>query len=228
MSHASKLLLVTYALLTALMGCGVAPSTEATAAGRAQPAESLSIRGALSYDGTITLPQDGFAIVELRDTEPPRAVIAEQRIELRGRSMPMQFELVVDRARLASDRAYAVRSAMKQGANVLWATDPVVIDTKPTSTIDLGMQAMKPVVVVAFASDWDCGGHRIVIGMAGDLLRVVIGDDYTDMRPVVTVPGTKYEAVDDPATTLWDKGRRATLTVRGKTYPECVWISASE
>jgi membrane-bound inhibitor of C-type lysozyme len=56
----------------------------------------------------------------------------------------------------------------------------------------------------------------------------VIGNDYFDVRPVFATSGTKYEAVADSGTTLWDKGRRATLTVRGKSYPECVWVSASE
>lgn len=228
MSHAATFMLAACSLLTALTGCGVTPGNEATAAGLAQPVESLTVKGRLSHGGTIALPPNGFAIIELRDTEAPRAVIAEQRIELRGQSLPVQFDLVIDRAKLASDRTYAVRGAVKQGATVLWATDPVVIETTSTSTIDLGLQAMKPVVVVAFGSDYECGGQRITIGMAGDLLRVVVGNDYFDMRPVVAASGTKYEAMDDPATALWTKDRGATLTVRGKAYPECVWVSGSQ
>lgn len=228
MSHAATLLLAACSLLTALTGCGVTPAKESTAAGLAQADGSLSVRGALTYAGTIALPQDGLAIIELRDTEPPRAIIAEQRIDLQGRSLPVPFELVADRALLVNGRTYAVRGAVKQGAKALWGTDPVVIDTTPGATVDLGLQAMKPVVVVAFGSDWDCGGQRVAIGMAGDLLRIVIGDDYFDMRPVVAASGSKYEAVHDPTTTLWTKDRRATLTVRSKAYPDCVWVSNSQ
>lgn len=159
----------------------MAPGTEAASAGHGQPVESLTVRGALSYDGTIALPQDGFAIVELRDTEAPHAVVAEQRIELRGQSLPVQFGLVVNRARLASGRTYAVRGAVKQGANALWTTDPVAVNTASATIIELGMQDMKPARVVG-----------------------------------------------DPSTTLWDQGHRVTLTVRGKTYPECVRVSNSE
>jgi uncharacterized lipoprotein YbaY len=228
MSHAATFLLAACTLLTALTGCGVTSGSQAAAAGRARTVESLSVRGALIYEGGIALPQDGFAIVELRETEPPRAVIAEQHIDLQGRSLPVPFELVVDRAMLVNGGTYAVRGAVKQGAKASWATDPVVIDTTSGAAVDLGLQAMKPVVVVAFGSDWDCGGQRIAIGMAGDLLRVVMGDDYLDMRPVVAASGSKYEAMDDPTTTLLNKGHRATLTVRGKAYPECVWVSNSE
>jgi uncharacterized lipoprotein YbaY len=67
MSHAATLLLAACPLLTALTACGAAPSRETTNASRAQTAESLSARGFLDYVGGIALPQDGFAIVELRD-----------------------------------------------------------------------------------------------------------------------------------------------------------------
>jgi uncharacterized lipoprotein YbaY len=186
MSHAATLLLAACPLLTALTAFGAAPSRAATTAARAPAAESLSVRGFLGYAGEIALPRDGLVVVELRETEPPRAVIAEQRIELREQSLPVRFDLLVDRAMLASGRTYAVRGAIKRGAKVLLATDPLVIDTTSVAAVDIGIQQMKPVVVVAFASDWDCGSQRIAIGMGGDLLRVVVGADYFDMRPVVT------------------------------------------
>lgn len=50
----------------------------------------LTVRGALSCDGTIAWPQGGFAIVELRDTGPSQAVVAERRIKLRGQSLPVR------------------------------------------------------------------------------------------------------------------------------------------
>jgi uncharacterized lipoprotein YbaY len=160
MPHTARFMLATCSLLTALAGCGVTPGNEAAATGRAQTAGSLSVSGALSHAGTIALPQDAFAIIELRDTEPPRAVIAAQRIELQGQSLPVRFELVVDRAELASDRTYAVRGAVKKGGNALWARDPMVIGTTSVTTVDLGMQHMSPVIVVAFGSDWNCRGHH--------------------------------------------------------------------
>lgn len=225
---AALLLLAACPLLAALTGCGTSPVREATVHSGAKTAESLSVRGFLDYDGKIALPQDGFAIVELRDTEPPRAVIAEQRAELQGQSLPLKFELLVDRALLASGSTYAVRGAIKQGARVLLATDPLVIDTSSAVDVDIGTQEMKPVVVVAFGSDFDCGDQRITIGMAGDLLRIIIGDSYIDMQPVVAASGKKYEAVGDPTTVLWSHERRASLTLRGTALQECVWVSSQE
>ncbi len=83
----------------------------------------------------------------------------------------------------------------------------MVIDTTSAAAVDIGTQELKPVVVVAFGSDFDCGDQRITIGMAGDLLRVIIGDSYIDMQPVAAASGMKYEAVGDPTTVLWSQER---------------------
>jgi hypothetical protein len=147
MAPAAALLLAACLLLTALTGCGTSPDREASVTSGAQTAEPLSVRGFLNHDSKIALPQDGFAIFELHDTDPPHAVVAEQ---------------------------------------------------------------------------------RITIGMAGNLLRVITGDSYIDMQPVVAASGMKCEAVGDPTTTLWSLERRAALTVRGKALQECVWVSSLE
>jgi len=63
--HARTLLLVACALLGVLTGCASSPHTDATVTARVRASESLWVKGALSY----------------------RAVMAEQRIELRGRQV---------------------------------------------------------------------------------------------------------------------------------------------
>ncbi|MEY2920542.1 MAG: hypothetical protein RL261_1847 [Pseudomonadota bacterium] len=178
------------------------------------------MRGALRVGGAATLPQADFAIVELRDTAPPREVVAEQRIELRGRTVPVPFELVVNRDRLASDRTYAVRGALKKGVEALWVTAPVVIDIT-SNAADVGLLELKPAVVTAFATYWDCGSTRLALGMVGERFTLLIDGQAFEMRPVVAASGEKFEAVGDPSTSLWDEGPRATLTVRGTAYPQC-------
>ena len=74
--------------------------------------------------------------------------------------------------------SYAIRGAIKQGAEVLGATGPVVIDTTSTSAIDLGLKAMKPVIVAAFASNYESVGdpattlwsqeHRATLTVGGN------------------------------------------------------------
>jgi len=63
--------------------------------------------------------------------------------------------------------------------------------------------------------------------IVNDTMRLTVGEETYDMRPVVTASGVTYEAVDDPSTTFWSKGDRARLIVRGRPYPECARIDTS-
>jgi uncharacterized lipoprotein YbaY len=47
-------------------------------------------------------------------------VVAEQRIELKGRQVPVPFELTVDRAKLVAGKQYSVRGAFFSGARPTW------------------------------------------------------------------------------------------------------------
>jgi len=72
-----------------------------------------------------------------------------------------------------------------------------------------------------------CGGRSASIEIMNDTMRLTVGEETYDMRPVVTASGVKYEAIDDPSTTFWSKGDRARLVVRGRPYPECARIDTS-
>lgn len=73
----------------------------------------------------------------------------------------------------------------------------------------------------AFGDTLQCGDQRIAIDVDGDGVRLTVGAESFDMRPVVSASGAKYEAVGDPTTTFWSKGDRGLLEVRGQAYPEC-------
>lgn len=73
----------------------------------------------------------------------------------------------------------------------------------------------------ALGDTLQCGDQRIAINVDRDGLRLTVGAESFDMRPVASASGAKYEAVDDPTTTFWSKGERALLEVRGQAYPEC-------
>lgn len=73
----------------------------------------------------------------------------------------------------------------------------------------------------AFRSTLQCGEQRITVDRTDEGLRLTVGDETFDLRPVVAASGAKYAAVDDPATTFWSKGDRALLEVRGQAHPEC-------
>jgi membrane-bound inhibitor of C-type lysozyme len=186
----------------------------------------LSIKGALTYRERIAQPPDSVAIVELREASSAEGrVVAEQRIALAGRQVPIPFELSVDRAALAAGQAYAVRGAIRQSTGASWASASIAIDPAQP-VIDLGMLDMVRVEPLAFASTLRCGDQSATVGMVGDTLTVVVDGMRYSLRQAVSASGARYEAVGDPTTTFWSEGDRATLVVKGRVYPECVRADA--
>jgi heat shock protein HslJ/uncharacterized lipoprotein YbaY len=215
-------MLVLLASLTALSGCaGV--DAPAAAGARAQTG-TLAIKGTLSYRARIALPPDSRAIVALKDvSHPDGPVVAEQRIDLHGRQVPIAFDLTVDRAKLDDTKRYAVRGAVFVGGHPVWASDPVMID-QTTGSVDVGTLAMVPVRAGAFASVFQCGGERATVDFTRRAMRLTVGNQTFEMRQAVAASGARFEAVGDPTTWFWNKGQWATLVVKGQTYPECVQV----
>jgi len=215
------LLLLTLATsLAVLCACS---SVDAPADAR-DPAQTLTVKGALSYRTRIALPPNSRAIIALKDvSRPDGAVVAERRIDLGGRQVPIAFDLAVDRAQLDDTRRYAVRGAVFSGGRPLWASEPVMID-RTSGTVDVGTLAMTPVRAGAFATVFQCGDQRATVGFGQNAMQLTVGSATFELRQAVAASGARYEAVGDPTTSFWNKGRRATLVVKGRTYPECVQV----
>ena len=69
-----------------------------------------------------------------------------------------------------------------------------------------------------------CG--QLDIAVSGSENSDLISVDYLDRRillkPEVSASGALYVAPGDNQTRFWNKGEKATLTIRGQTYPECL------
>ena len=212
----------------ALAACATDGATTRGAAA-ADPARTLAVSGALSYRARIALPADARAVVELKagpgDDGP---IVAEQRIDLKGRQVPIPFALAVDRARLPAGATLRLRGAVFIGARAVWVTDSTAVDAQ-APVLDLGvvwMQAAQP--AGAFATTWRCGGQDVTLDHTESFTQLIVRTERFRMRAVPTAgAGTRFEAMSDPTTSLaWDGGR-ARLTIRGNAYPECTEVQTS-
>lgn len=66
-----------------------------------------------------------------------------------------------------------------------------------------------------------CGDQQIAARLEGDILQLRLGNETLAMQQIPAASGAKYVAQDDPTAIFWTKGQQATLTVNGRTYPEC-------
>ena len=60
---------------------------------------------------------------------------------------------------------------------------------------------------------------RAGLELDGHIIRV--GEEDFTLRQVPAASGVRYESTDDPSASLFNKGTRVEVTVRGETLPEC-------
>jgi len=210
-----------------ILGLGVVPLFHFVLAGCAaegSASSALTIRGELSSAERIALPTEGVALVELARARDGR-VVAELRLSLAGRQVPVPFEMKVLRSVLEDGVNYLIRGTVAVYGRTRWVSDAVEIQPRP-GMIEVGPLVLKPYDPAAFSAPLLCGNRRANVGVGRvggrDILQLTVGDEHFELYQVVTASGARYEALTDATTSVWFKGQRATLTVRGETYPECV------
>jgi uncharacterized lipoprotein YbaY/membrane-bound inhibitor of C-type lysozyme len=184
----------------------------------------LTVRGELISRERISVPTEGVAVVELARARDGR-VVAEQRLALAGRQVPVSFEVKALRAAFEDGATYFVRGAIAVFGRTRWVSDAVEIRAR-SGTLEVGSLLLKPYEPAAFSSPLVCGPRSASVGTARvgqrDILQLTVGAERFELYETVTASGARYEAVTDPGTFVWFKGQRATLSVRGETFPECV------
>ncbi len=187
--------------------------------------EVLAIRGQLGHSERIALPPNALAIVELREGPGGNGpVVAEQRIELKGRQPPIPFELDVPRDRLDRAKMYAARGGIVVDGRPAWVSESIIIDPV-AALVDVGTLARTTAEPRGFAADFQCGGQRITIDFGPRDMRLTVGADRYELAQTRSADGARYEAVGDRSTWFWNKGRKATLSLKGRTYPECEQVT---
>lgn len=73
----------------------------------------------------------------------------------------------------------------------------------------------------ARAHVWQCGEHRLSVVFSGEAAEMETGGRRIALRQTVTASGARYEAVDDPGTWIWNKGRDLTASLAGTELPPC-------
>jgi heat shock protein HslJ/uncharacterized lipoprotein YbaY/membrane-bound inhibitor of C-type lysozyme len=195
----------------------------ATVGGPKEERSPLTIRGELTSRAKIALPFGSVVVVELARAQDGR-VVAEQRQILGGQQVPIPFELKAHRAVLQEGSTYLLRGAIEEKGRIAWVSEPVEVIARGT-VVAAGALDLNPHQLFAFSAHLSCGDHSASIGVARigrrDALQLSAGPEQFELRQTPAASGARYEALSDPLTFVWFKGQRATLAVRGETYPEC-------
>ncbi len=74
---------------------------------------------------------------------------------------------------------------------------------------------------LAFASTLSCGERSATVGSRGNAWVLAVEGRELTLRTVPAPVGVRYEAVDEPGTSVANVGDRARVVVRGEAWPEC-------
>jgi uncharacterized lipoprotein YbaY len=174
--------------------------------------DPLTIRGELVSRERIALPAEGVALVELARAQDGR-VIAEVRLPLASRQVPVPFELKAHRSAIEDGTTYFLRGAIAFNGRTHWISDAVEVRAR-AGTIDIGPLALKRYEPAAFSSPLLCGNRRANVGVARigqrEILQLTVGEERFELYETVTASGARYEAVNDRQDICLVQGQRAT------------------
>ena len=86
----------------------------------------IDISGKVSYLQRIALPPDAVLIVRIQDVSragTPARILAEQRIELAGRQVPIAFQTTVDRDLIGKRARITAAGRIERGGKLLFISD---------------------------------------------------------------------------------------------------------
>lgn len=162
----------TLPILLLLVACGgkapppTEPPTEPPT--RTAPATLVTLRGALTYQAAIALPDSAVAIVAASDARTGRG-LSMTRTPLRGQQVPIAFTLALR----PPEGAIVLDARIDVDGVASWRIEPVPIE-RPTDGLDLGSLALSP-SAPAPATALRCGDDDVLLRTAGDVATIAIG-----------------------------------------------------
>ncbi len=215
------------ALLLALAGCTAenphGPAEERFSSDEA--ARDISLRGRLVYRAHGALQPESVAVIELvqADLSGAKGVgqLAEQRIALVGREVPINFQLEAASLPVSAEQRLQLHARIEEEGKVVWQAEPILLDPSEARQ-DLGEIILLPARAAGFSSILHCGQLQISAGYEGEDLVLQAGTERHRMLPVESESGARFEAEGDPSTRFSTRGANALLTLRGQPLPECV------
>jgi heat shock protein HslJ len=81
--------------------------------------------------------------------------------------------------------------------------------------------AVTPARSLAFVTHLDCGERAATVGSTGERWVLRVDGREVPLRATRADPGVRYDAPDEPGTSVTAVGDRARVTVRGEAWPDC-------
>lgn len=188
-------------------------------AGAAAGDGARMVEGAAAYRERIALPGNAYLSVETRDADG--AFFAGLRRRTDGRQVPLPFSLMAP-----SGAPATLRATIEVDGGVRWSAGPIDIPAG-SAAYDAGLIALQSDIRPPTPVRFTCGAQEVEMSFIDDTATVALDGETLNLVRARSGSGARYEAPDDPSTSIWLKGTSAMVSVGGETLPECAEIGAT-
>lgn len=190
----------------------------ALALGQALPASAQAddtrvVTGSIGYLQRIALPNEARAVVAAEGRFG--VLLGEVMLDPDGRQVPLPFEMTVP-----SGLAGVVGAVIRVHGKARWVLKGLTFEAG-RDPVTLGELTLVPVTPLAFATDFICGDTPVSIGVLDNVMILRVEGHDIRLEQVRAASGAKYGAVNDPTTSVWNKGRTFMVQLEGHDLAEC-------
>ncbi|MHA7852411.1 META domain-containing protein [Roseovarius sp.] len=180
------------------------------------------VTGELSYLARIALPPDAQVTVEARGAFD--TVLGEVQFSTEGRQVPIPFAFNIP-PRLSGK----VSAVIRVGGQPRWIVQDVLISAG-SDPVDLGELRLAQVTPLAFATEFDCDGQPVLLGIIGDQIALRMRGRDIVMTQAMAASGARFVSEGEGADEIefWEKSGEAMLSINGTKVADCQRMSVPD
>lgn len=183
------------------------------------PLQARDLQGGAMIDPGQVLAADAVVVVAVHGRD---GVVAERSFPADGRQSPLPFRLEG-----IPEAAVLIEVAIREGGMVTWVSDLHEIGPG-AAEVDLRIVPLQAHAGAGFVSTMACGSRFLRAGFAGDGAVLSMGAESRRLRPVATASGARFADGAAQETSVWSKGRAATVVWQGVALPDCRMVTMPE
>lgn len=140
--------------------------------------------------------------------------------------MPMKYPVKYAMVLLGGVAALSLAACKQEQADPIGAV-PEIMNEPAAAAAIAPVESKAPDGTLIRTHYFQCGDKQVQFTLgADDTASMGIANVSYALKQVVTASGAKYENLGDPATYLWNKGDKATVSIDGQDLPECQEVPA--
>lgn len=171
------------------------------------------LTGQLIYLAKIALPPDAEVTIEARGAFD--TILGQAQFPTDGRQVPIPFAFEVP-----ADLSGRVSAVIRVGGQPRWIVQDVPFAAE-SDPVDLGEMLLSQVTPLAFATEFDCGGEPVLLGIIGDQIALRMRGRDIVMTQAVSASGARFISEGEEQIEFWEKGGEATLSIDGSDVANC-------